>query len=381
MAIRYFKLFLQSDSAAGLLLMAAALLALLANNSFLAPFYHALLNFSFAIEAGGNRLVEPLLFWVNDGLMTLFFLVVGLELKKEMAEGVLSKPSEVALPAIGALGGMVIPALIYAAFNSSHPELLKGWAVPAATDIAFSLGVLSLLGKKIPLSLKIFLTSLAIFDDVGAIIIIACFYAASLSWLMLALAAAITLALTCLNRMRVRYLTPYMLLGLLLWLCILHSGLHPTIAGVILALTIPLHIRANISPLNRLEHTLRPWVSYGIIPLFGFMNAGLSFTHMQIADLEHPVTLGIMLGLFIGKQAGILLFCSLFIFLKLAYLPAGSSFRQFYGICLLAGIGFTMSLFIGQLAFQDDTLMNHVKLGVLAGSLLSALVGYGVLRR
>ncbi len=380
MPIRYFKMFLQTDCAAGILLMAAAVLALIAKNSFLAPYYDAFLHFPLSIEADGHKASASLLFVVNDGLMALFFLVVGLELKKEMLEGALSKPSQVILPAMGAVGGMVIPSLIYAAFTWQQADYLRGWAVPAATDIAFSLGVLSLLGKRVPLALKIFLTSLAIFDDVGAIIIIAAFYASHLSWAMLGGSLVITILLVILNRMRVGQLVPYMLLGGLLWYCVLHSGIHPTIAGVILAFTIPLRLPPHHSPLKRLEHLLAPWVSYSIIPLFGFMNAGVAFTNLTLADLLHPVTAGITLGLFIGKQIGILLFCFLFTKLKWAGLPEHTNWWQFYGMSLLAGIGFTMSLFIGSLAFHDDGVMNHVKLGVLTGSLLSAIAGYAVLR-
>lgn len=352
--------------------MIAAALALLAKNSPMAASYDAFLAFP---TLGGS-----LLSLVNDGLMALFFLHIGLELKREIYEGALKEWQQVVFPAVGALGGMVVPALIYVTFTHHSPELLRGWAIPSATDIAFSLGVLSLLSGRVPLSLKLFLTTLAVFDDIGAILIIAVFYASHFSPLMLFASLVVVGVLYALNRAGVKYLTPYLLLGGLLWVTVHHSGIHATLSGVVLAFFIPLEVGKAYSPLVWLEHRLRPWVAYGIVPLFGFMNAGLSLASHGLSGLLHPVSLGVMLGLFIGKQIGIMLFCRVLVGLKWAILPKECNWLQLYGICLLAGIGFTMSLFIGLLAFPAGEMIEYVKLGVLAGSLLSALAGYLVLR-
>lgn len=352
--------------------MVAAALALLAKNSPMAESYDALL----ASPIFGGSMLSL----VNDGLMALFFLNIGLELKREICDGALKEWQQVVFPAAGALGGMVVPALIYVAFTRHSPEWIRGWAIPSATDIAFSLGVLSLLSGRVPLSLKLFLATLAVFDDIGAILIIAVFYASHLSLLMLFASVVVIGLLYVLNRVGVKYLMPYLLLGGLLWVTVHHSGIHATLSGVVLAFFIPLQAGKVHSPLIRLEHSLRPWVAYGIVPLFGFMNAGISLAAQELSGVLHPVSLGVMLGLFVGKQVGIMLFCRVLVWLKWAVLPKGCNWLQLYGICLLAGIGFTMSLFIGLLAFPAPEIMEYVKFGVLAGSLLSALAGYLVLR-
>ena len=327
-----------------------------------------------------------LLHWINDGLMALFFMLVGLEIKREMLDGQLQTWSRGALPGIAAAGGMAVPAIIYLAFNFDDPLLLRGWAIPAATDIAFTLGILSLLGPRVPASLKIFLATLAILDDFGAVVIIALFYTADLSVLMLGLAGLTLAALIALNRFGVTRLRHYLLLGLLLWVLVLKSGVHATLAGVALALMIPLHPTPGkpeslSSPLHILEHGIQPWVAFLIVPIFGFANAGVALLGSDPRVLLGTVPLGIAMGLFVGKQVGIFAFSWAVIRCSLADLPAGATWTQFYGVALLCGIGFTMSLFIGALAFLGTPeIGDAVKIGVLAGSLMSALCGWLLLR-
>jgi Na+:H+ antiporter, NhaA family len=374
-----FRRFLDSEASSGLVLMAAAALALVVANSALAPAYLGALK----------TYVGPLslLHWINDGLMAVFFLFVGLEIKREMLDGQLATWSRRALPGLGAIGGMAVPAAIYLAFTWNDPLLRAGWAIPAATDIAFALGVLSLLGNRVPASLKVFLAALAILDDMGAVTIIALFYTASLSLMDLGLAAVVLAALAMMNRMGVMRLLPYLLLGALLWFFVLRSGVHATIAGVLLALTIPLHMKPGAkddmaaSPLHRLEHGLHHAVAFAIVPIFGFANAGVALTGLGWGVLTEPLTLGVSLGLVVGKVVGVLGASVIAIRLGLATLPAGANWVQMAGVALLCGIGFTMSLFIGMLAFPGNpALQDGVKIGILLGSLMAGLLGWLVLR-
>lgn len=366
--------FLESEASGGLVLMGSAALGLIVANSPLAPLYGAVLH----TEVGTLDIEH----WINDGLMALFFLLVGLEIKREMLVGELDSWSRRALPVIAALGGMAAPALIFTALNWQSPETLRGWAIPTATDIAFALGVLSLLGSQSPL--KVFLTSLAIIDDLGAILIIALFYATDLSLSALALAGAATAMLLAFNLMGVARLAPYLLLGLVLWVCMLFSGIHATLAGVVLAIAIPIGpIRENpgaSSLLHGVENALGPWVAFLVLPIFGFANGGVSLGGVSVASLTAPLSLGIVLGLFLGKQLGILGSVWLARMAGLVALPAQATWRDLHGVALLCGIGFTMSLFIGLLAFGDAEREAMTKLAVLLGSLLSALAGAAVLR-
>jgi NhaA family Na+:H+ antiporter len=378
-----FKAFIDSEAASALPLLAAAVLALVLANSPLAGAIHSLLHGKLTIDYAGIGLSKPLLLWINDGLMAVFFLLVGLEIKREVVEGSLSRPSQVALPIAGAAGGMIVPAAIYVALNWSNGETLRGWAIPAATDIAFSLGVLAALGSRVPLTLKVFLTTLAIVDDLGAIVIIAIFYTSALSFQALALAGLCIAGLAILNRAGVRRIGPYMLIGVVLWLSVLQSGVHATLAGVVLAMFIPIKSAGepdDARPAIHLEHALKPWSAWFIMPVFAFANAGLSLADLSFASLLEPVPLGIAAGLFVGKQIGIMLGAGLLIALGIAAMPAGGSWRTLYGVSILGGIGFTMSLFIGTLAFDSAAYESQVRLGVLVGSLLSALVGYFLLR-
>jgi Na+:H+ antiporter, NhaA family len=376
--------FIDNEAASAMPLLVAAIAALVLANSPFADAVDGLLRIRFGFSLGPLVLDKSVLLWINDGLMALFFLLVGLEIKREVVEGALSQPSQVALPVVGAVGGMAVPALVYVAINWSDPSTLKGWAIPAATDIAFSLGVLAALGSRVPLTLKVFLTTLAIVDDLGAIVVIAIFYTSDLSPLALGLAALFIAALAILNFAGVRRLLPYLLLGALLWVSVLKSGVHATLAGVVLALFIPLKPAGEPDekrPAIRLEHVIKPWSAWLIMPVFAFANAGLPLGGLSLASLAAPVPLGIMAGLFIGKQIGIVLGAGLLIVLGVARLPQGATWRGLYGVAILGGIGFTMSLFIGSLAFPDDaTREAEVRLGVLAGSILSALAGWLVLR-
>lgn len=379
---KFLKEFVQHESVAGLLLMATALLAMLVANSAWSAHYLNLLQVPVTVQVAEFGIHKPLLLWINDGLMAIFFLLVGLELKREWLVGELADKSQVVLPALAALGGMAMPAALYVAINANDPSALSGWAIPAATDIAFALGILSLLGSRVPLSLKVFLTSLAIFDDVGAIVIIALFYTADLSLQALAVAAVAVLLLAIFNRQRVMHTAPYLLVGLVLWVAMLKSGVHATLAGVLIALFIPMqqHNNANQSPLRQLEHSLHPWVAYMVLPVFAFANAGLNLRDLDVQQMLHPVTLGVAAGLFIGKQLGVMLCCWLAIRLGWAQLPKGATWLSLYGIAVLTGVGFTMSLFIGGLAFVGQTPFDE-RLGIVLGSLLSGAVGYWVLKR
>jgi NhaA family Na+:H+ antiporter len=378
------RAFIDSEAASAMPLLGAAVAALALANSPFAEAVDGLFRIRFGLSLGPIDLNKPLLLWINDGLMALFFLLVGLEIKREVAEGALSQLSQVALPVMGALGGMIVPAAIYVAITGSDPTALRGWAIPTATDIAFSLGVLAALGSRVPLALKVFLTTLAIVDDLGAIVVIAIFYTSDLSPVALGLAAVFIAGLAILNFVGVRRLLPYLLLGALLWVSVLKSGVHATLAGVVLALFIPLKSAGEpdgARPAIRLEHVIKPWSAWLIMPAFAFANAGLPLGGLSLASLAAPLPLGIMAGLFVGKQIGIMLGAGLLIALGVAALPSGATWRGLYGVAILGGIGFTMSLFIGTLAFPDDaTREAQVRLGVLAGSILSALAGWLVLR-
>ncbi|MFW9269275.1 Na+/H+ antiporter NhaA [Pseudomonas sp. NR3] len=367
--------FMQSESSGGIVLMFSALAALIVANSPLFTTYTSVLHASFL-----GMSVEH---WVNDALMAIFFLLVGLEIKREMQIGELAKWSQRALPGFAALGGMIVPALIYAWVNRHSSETLAGWAIPAATDIAFALGVLSLLGNRVPMSLKVFLSALAILDDLGAVAIIAMFYTSGLDVTMLAASAGVIAVLLVMNKAGVTRLLPYLALGLVLWVLVLKSGVHATLAGVALAFCIPLNkdAPAEDSPSLKLERRLSPWVAFLIMPIFGFANAGVSLAGVSLSNLLDPVPLGVAAGLLLGKQLGVFTFALVAIKTGLAQMPTHSSWRQVYGVALLCGIGFTMSLFIGNLAFPGaQLLIDEVKVGVLAGSTLAALAGILVLR-
>ena len=376
-----FTRFFQLEAASGLLLIAAAVLALIINNSPLSYLYGGLLDVPVAVQVGALNIAKPLLLWINDGLMALFFLLIGLEVKREVVDGHLSKPSQVILPATAAVGGMVVPALIYWFINRDNPAAVAGWAIPTATDIAFALGVLALLGKRVPVSLKLFLMTLAIIDDLGAIIVIALFYSGTLSSVSLLLAAACLVVLVAMNRLGVVKLGPYMIVGLILWVCVLKSGVHATLAGVALALCIPLRTRnAESSPLLALEHALHPWVAYAILPLFAFANAGVSLTGMTLDSFTHPVPMGITVGLLLGKTVGVFGLTWVAVKLRLAALPAGAGWGQILGVAILCGIGFTMSLFVGSLAFAPGSseYAGMDRMGILTGSFFAAVIGYAV---
>jgi len=377
-----FTRFFQLEAASGLLLIAAAVLALIVNNSPLSYLYSGLLDVPVAVQVGALNIAKPLLLWINDGLMALFFLLIGLEVKREVVDGHLSKPSQVVLPATAAVGGMVIPALLYWFINRDNPAAVAGWAIPTATDIAFALGVLALLGKRVPVSLKLFLMTLAIIDDLGAIIVIALFYSGTLSSVSLLLAAACLVVLIAMNRLGVVKLGPYMIVGLILWVCVLKSGVHATLAGVALALCIPLRTRnAETSPLLSLEHALHPWVAYAILPLFAFANAGVSLAGMTVESFTHPVPMGIAVGLLLGKTVGVFGLTWLAVKLRLAALPEGAGWGQILGVAILCGIGFTMSLFVGSLAFAPGSsdYAGMDRMGILTGSFFAAVIGYAVI--
>ena len=376
-----FKQFFQLEAAGGLLLIAAAALALLVNNSPLSWLYNGLLEIPVVAQIGALKIAKPLLLWINDGLMALFFLLIGLEVKREVIQGHLSRPSQIVLPGAAAIGGMVIPALVFWLLNKDNPAAMSGWAIPMATDIAFALGVLALLGKRVPVSLKLFLMTLAIIDDLGAIIVIALFYSGELSNLSLALAGASILALIAMNRLGVVKLAPYLLVGLVLWVCVLKSGVHATLAGVVLAFCIPLKTPKDVaSPLQQLEHALHPWVAYAILPLFAFANAGVSLSGVTMESFTHHVPMGIALGLLVGKMVGVFGLTWLAVKAGLAALPAGANWGQVLGVSILCGIGFTMSLFVGSLAFVpgQSEFAGMDRMGILTGSILAALIGYAI---
>lgn len=384
MVIDKLKEFLCMESASGILLLIAASLAIVVENSAAKYLYDALLGTPVEIKIGDFEIAKPLLLWINDGLMAIFFFLIGLEVKREFLAGELADPARVVLPVIAAVGGMAIPAAIYVSVNWGDPVAMKGWAIPSATDIAFALGVLALLGNRIPQSLKLFLMTLAIIDDLGAIIIIAVFYTADLSFLSLLLATIAIVGLFIMNRRGVLRLAPYMLIGLVLWAAVLKSGVHATLAGVLTAFFIPFKRDAGETQtqLERLEHDIHPSVAYGILPLFAFANAGISFEGITLESMLHPVPFGIAAGLFIGNQIGVFGFSWLAIKLGISKMPQAVSWMQLYGAALLCGIGFTMSLFVGSLAFEQggpDFAVDD-RLGILLGSLASGLLGYSVLR-
>lgn len=380
----FLKAFFQLESSGGILLMLATVLALVCANTALVSFYNLFLDTPVEIRIGALKIDKPLLLWINDGLMAVFFFVVGLELKREVLEGELKNPRNIVLPGIGAIGGMAVPALFYLYFNHTDPVTTHGWAIPAATDIAFALGILSLLGSRVPTSIKIFLTSLAIFDDIGAIIIIALFYTSKISVTALIFVACCLPILFILNRNNVTTKSIYITIGLIMWASLLKSGVHATLTGVILAMFVPMKDKENpdVSPLRELEHDLHSVVAYFILPVFAFANAGISLTGIGMDQVFHDVPVGIALGLFLGKQVGVFGFCWLFIKLKFASLPNGMSWSSLYGTSALCGIGFTMSLFIASLAFGElETTSFSDRLGILVGSALSGILGYLILSK
>ena len=380
MPLRFINKFLHGQYSSSIVLIFATALAMFLANSMFSGNYQEILNTHIGFTTDWMTLDLSVAHWINDGLMVLFFLLVGLEIKREFLRGELGTPSKAAFPIICAVGGVVAPALIFMFINKAQPAHWAGWAIPTATDIAFALGLLALGGKNVPITLKVFLTALAIIDDLIAIIIIALFYGEPLNIDAFFVGVVVVFALLALNVMRVKYILPYLVLGFFLWMSVLQSGLHPTIAGVLLAMMIPIDdVRAK-SPLHRLEEALHPLSAFFIMPMFALANAGLSFTGISSNDFFNRLPLGIMFGLFIGKQVGIVLAGKLAIRMGWAQLPVGVTPRQFYATATLAGIGFTMSLFIGSLAFKSSELDNLVRLGVMAGSLLSAIVGIALLR-
>ena len=381
-ALTAMREFLRLETAGGILLISATALALLmANIPVFFRGYEWFLGLHLTVTLGGLGVDKPLLLWINDALMVFFFMLVGLELKREIVEGELSRPDQVILPILAAIGGLVVPALIFWYINGDIVSQKNGWAIPTATDIAFALAILTLMGSRVPVALKIFLTTIAIIDDLAAIVIIAIFYTYDLSLLSLVLAGLGIIGLVILNRMKVMRLAPYMLLGLFIWLCVLKSGVHATLAGVVVAAFIPLQADNDQSPARHLEHMLHPWVAFAVLPIFAFANAGVSFQGMSLAKLSNGVPTGIILGLFLGKQLGVFGMVGLARLLRVAELPKGTTWGQIYGVAVLCGVGFTMSLFIGTLAFEHGNfdLLAGVKMGVLIGSLLAALWGLAVL--
>ena len=382
MAIRRIKAFFEFEAAGGIVLALAAIAAMIIANSPLNTWYEGFIHAPVAIQIGEFAIAKDAHHWINDGLMAIFFFLVGLELKREVLIGELSNVKQIILPAGAALGGMIAPAIVYLLFNYNEPEFWKGWAIPAATDIAFALGILSLLGNRVPNSLKVFLVSIAIFDDIGAILIIALFYTSDLSLQSLALAALCLPFLYILNRRNVTSITPYLLIGVIMWVAVLKSGIHATLAGVVLALFIPMFDRTDPehSPLEELEHDLHNTVAFGILPLFAFANSGISLKGAGLAELFHSVPLGIAAGLFIGKQVGVMVMCWLIFKLGISTMPRGMNYKQVYGAALLCGVGFTMSLFIGGLAFAGDTALFDERLGIIMGSIVSGIAGYLMLK-
>jgi len=376
-----FRWFFKLEAASGLLLLISAIIALIISNSNFSSLYFEILESYFFVGINNFGIELSLLHWINDALMAIFFFFVTLEIKREFLQGELSNRKQALLPIIAAIGGMLIPALLYVYINFQNSETLNGWAIPSATDIAFSLGVLSLLGSRVPISLKVFLTALAIIDDLGAIVIIAFFYSGDLDIYYLALLLITFFVLLILNRANIKKIFPYLILGLVLWFFTHASGIHATISGVLLAIAIPHRKKEkDFSLLLKIEHSISPYVAFGIMPLFALANAGVSLNGINLNSLLSPVPLGILLGLFLGKQIGVFLFSIISIKLKIAKMPNNSNWLSFYGVGILTGIGFTMSLFIGNLAFVENTqYISGVKIGVLAGSLLSTLFGYFLL--
>lgn len=384
MPFRFIREFIKLESSSGIILFLAAACALIINNTSLSHYYVLFLHTSFQISLGTFILNKPLQHWINDGFMSLFFLLVGLEIKREIVEGELNSVKKATLPLIAAIGGMLGPALVYMFMNRHDPIGFRGWAIPAATDTAFALGILTMLGKRIPVQIKIFLTALAIFDDIGAIIIMAVFYSANISLLLLFVSFSLIGVLLLLNYLNVQRLSPYCIVGLILWICVLKSGVHATLAGIIVAFIIPIknsnHLNTT-SPAHYLLHKLHPWVAFGILPLFAFANAGVSFSGTHWSDFLSPIPLGICLGLFLGKQIGIWCATMTAVKLNIAHLPRDITRSGLYGLSLIAGVGFTMSLFIGSLAFHaPHTYLAYVRMGIISGSLMSGALGYWVLR-
>ncbi|MCD6046166.1 MAG: nhaA [Gammaproteobacteria bacterium] len=379
----FFKRFNQVESLGSTLLFCAASAAMIISNTPLQAWYHNFFtNVHLSFGIGSLSIAEPIQYWINDGLMAIFFMLVGLEIKREVVMGELSRWSNALLPLVAALGGIIVPASIYLLVNKGNSQYLQGWAIPTATDIAFSLGVLSLLKSRIPTSLKIFLTALAILDDLGAIIVIAVFYTTGLSWLLVIAAFFCITILVLFNLIGLMRFTPYAIVGFILWLCVLGSGIHATLAGIALAFAYPLHDKRNHLhlPSRKIESYLHPWVAYAILPLFAFANAGVTLSHVTESSLIHPITLGVFAGLLFGKPLGIFMACWLAVKSKAANLPNGVDFGMIYGVALLAGIGFTMSLFVGTLAFPIGDYHLMVKVGVFGGSILAGILGYWVLR-
>ncbi len=379
------KEFIQKESSAGIILIAVTILALVLENSPLSATYNSFLHTHVEIRFGNLQIAKPLLLWVNDGLMAIFFFLIGLEVKREVLEGHLSSLSQVALPGIAAIGGMIIPALVFIAFNQGESFAMKGWAIPTATDIAFALGILSLLGSRVPVSLKLFLMALAIIDDLGAIVIIALFYTTDLSTISIVISLVSLIILFIMNKMGVTKKAAYILVGTVLWVSVLKSGVHATLAGVALAFMIPLNSEdkngKKFSVSKELEHDLHYWVAFMILPLFAFVNAGVDLRGISLEDMTGSVPMGIMFGLFIGKQVGVFGFSWLAIKFGLASLPKDSNWLQLYGLSILTGIGFTMSLFVDSLAYDDTQIYHYAdKLAILLGSVLSGLIGYIILR-
>ncbi|WP_241009218.1 Na+/H+ antiporter NhaA [Aggregatibacter actinomycetemcomitans] len=382
--IRRIKTFFRSEASGGVLLLIFALMAIVLANTAFSHHYFNFLDTPVSIQFGAFSIAKPLLMWVNDGFMAVFFVLVGMEVKREMLEGSLSSYQQAIFPAIAAIGGMVVPALIYFLIAQDTPEIHSGWAIPMATDIAFAVGIVALLGKRVPLPLKVFLLALAVIDDLGAIIVIAIFYSHELSTPALIMATVAISILVAMNRFKVSALCAYMVVGLILWASVLKSGVHATLAGVIIGFCIPIKGRNGESPLHQFEHILAPWCAYLILPLFAFSNAGVSLENVGLSSLNSPLTLGIALGLIVGKPLGVFLFSYLSVKLRLAKLPQGINFSQIFAISVLCGIGFTMSMFLAGLAFGEtphnsfDTLS---RLGILLGSGVSAILGYGLLRK
>ncbi len=379
------KNFLKKDSSSGILLIFVTILALILQNSALSGVYTSFLHTPVEVRFADLHIAKPLLLWVNDGLMAIFFFVIGLEVKREVMEGHLSSLSQITLPGIASIGGMVVPALVFVAFNNGAEFAMNGWAIPTATDIAFALGILSLLGNRVPISLKIFLMALAIIDDLGAIIIIALFYTSELSTMSISIAGAALVVLFIMNRLNVARQAAYILVGIILWVSVLKSGVHATLAGVALAFMIPLHSKDEhgkpFSMAHHMEHSLHYWVAFFILPLFAFVNAGVDLRGISIEEMGGNVPLGIMAGLFIGKQVGVFGFSWVAIKLGIASLPKEATWTTLYGVAVLTGIGFTMSLFVDSLAYNDTKIFHYAdKLAILLGSLFSGLMGYFVLK-
>lgn len=383
--IRQIKNFLKLESSGGILLFTAAILAIICANTSVQSVYFDFLQTQVVLKVGAFAIDKPLLMWINDGFMAVFFVLVGLEVKREMFEGSLSSVRKASLPAFAAFGGMIVPALIYYFINHHDPELVRGWAIPMATDIAFALGIVALLSKQVPLPLKMFLLALAIIDDIGAIVVIAIFFSHEMSMPALIVASLAIITLFTMNRYKVVSMIHYLIVGSILWASVLKSGVHATLAGVIIGFAIPLRGKNGETPLYHLEHILAPWCSFVILPLFAFANAGVSFDGMSLEKLTSPVPLGIAFGLFIGKPVGVFLFSYVAVLLRLAGLPQGVNFKQIFAIAVLCGIGFTMSVFIAGLAFGADNndgsnMLPLAQLGILIGTNLSAVVGYILLK-